>query len=288
MNERTEWNIKDKVCMITGANTGLGKNTAVELAKMGAHVFLACRSIDRTLPVINEIQTLAGPGNADYLPLNLASFASIRNCVSMFMSTGLPLHVLINNAGIAGYGGSTEDGFDMEIGVNYLGHYLLTRLLIEKLRTSAPARIINITSYSHRRIKSIQWNLIQNPTPEFIWLNRTYPLSKFFNILFTRELAKKLHGSRVTTYAVHPGFVSTDIFRPAPLPIRLLLRAILPSSKQGAKTQIYCATEPTISQESGQFYAGCKRGHPSTLSQNAQLAEELWQRSETWCNLTSK
>lgn len=285
MNEKMEWDVSGRVCIVTGANTGVGYVTALELARRGAHTFLACRSQEKTLPAIEEIRRKAGHDKVEFLPLDLASLTSVRKCAGAFLARDLPLHVLVNNAGLSGIGGQTEDGFELVFGVNHLGHFLLTGLLLEKLKKSAPARIINVTSLSHRKVKDIDWNLLNRPTPSFFGLHPTYPISKLANILFTRELARRLAGSGVTTYAVHPGVVATDIWRVVPWPIRTILKLFMLSKEEGAQTQIRCATAPELAVETGQFYSACKQRNASPLSQDNALAEKLWRLSAEWCNL---
>lgn len=286
VNEKTSWDIDGRVCIITGANTGLGRVTALEFARQGAHVFLACRSQARTLPVIEAIRREAGYDRIEFLPLDLGSLSSVRKCVEIFLARELPLHVLVNNAGLSGQRGQTEDGFELVLGVNYLGHFLLTLLLLEKLKASAPARIVNVSSLCHRKAQGIDWDAFQNPTPFFIWPHPTYPVSKLANILFTRELARRLKDSGVTTYAVHPGVVATDIWRVVPRPIRPIIKFFMISCEKGARTQIRCATAPEFVNETGQFYVDCERSEASSLTQNDELARELWRRSEQWCNVT--
>ncbi len=276
-----------RVCIVTGANTGIGYVTALELARRGAHAFLACRSQAKVQPVIEEIRRKARHDKVEFLPLDLASLTSVRKCAEAFLARELPLHVLVNNAGLSGKGGQTEDGFELVFGVNYLGHFLFTLLLLEKLKASGPARIINVTSLCHRKVKGIDWDAVQNPTPFFIWPHPTYPVSKLANILFTRELARRLGGSAVTTYAVHPGVVATDIWRVVPWPIRPIIKFFMLSNEEGARTQIRCATAPELADETGQFYVACERRNASHLAQDDALAEKLWRRSEQWCGVTT-
>src|SRR5215210_6263294 len=141
--------------LITGANTGIGKAAAEALASQGHRLYLACRSEDKTRPVIDEIVHKTGNSEIRFLPLDLTSLASVRACAAQFLETGDPLHVLMNNAGVAGQQGLTQDGFELTFGVNHLGHFLLTTLLLEQLQASAPARIVNVSSIAHTQAKRI-------------------------------------------------------------------------------------------------------------------------------------
>jgi retinol dehydrogenase 12 len=193
--------LKDRSILITGANTGIGRASAVALARRGAKLYLAGRSEARHSEVLAEIR--AARGDAMYLPLDLADFSSIRACAARFMALDQPLHVLLNNAGLAGSRGLTRDGFELTFGVNYLGPFLLTELLLPRLKACAPSRIVNVASKAHFGAKGIDWGLLRQPTR-----SRTgypeYELSKLCNVLHARELARKLEGTGVHTYSLHP------------------------------------------------------------------------------------
>ena len=201
-----------RVCIVTGANTGIGKEAARVLAKLGATVFLACRDAAKADAARASIVASCG-GKADVhcLPLDLSSFSSIHRFAEAFLSTGLPLHILLNNAGfMTATRGLTADGFESHFGVNYLGPFLLTHLLLPRLRSSAPSRIINVASdiYTASRLDINDLQLEKN----FDGL-RGYANSKLMNILFTRELAARLEGTRVGVCSVHPGVVDSDFMR---------------------------------------------------------------------------
>jgi len=276
----TPWTIDGKVSIVTGSNTGLGRVTALELAKRRSHVFLACRSAERTVPVVEAIRREVGHDRVEYLPLDLASLQSVRVACDMFLARDLPLHVLINNAGEAGQTGYTEDGFQMTLGVNYLGHYLLTRLLLERMQASAPARIVHVSSDMHYRVQGIDWVKVRKPSrlPGI----KEYEVSKLANVLLNAALARSLDSTRVTTYAVHPGAVATDIYRRVPRPIRALITASMLTPEEGARTQIRCGVDPFLSGESGLYYAEERAKEPSPLARDESLVTELWNRSAEW------
>ena len=271
-----------KNAIVTGSNTGIGRVTAVELARAGARVWLACRSKEKTQPVIDEIAAFGG--KAEFLPLDLADLGSVRAAAKAFLDTGLPLHLLINNAGLAGQRGLTKDNFELTFGVNHLGPYLFTSLLVDRLKASKPARIVNVASEAHYRTRAIDWDKLGKPTRTITGLEE-YGVSKLCNVLFTKELAKRLEGSGVTTYSLHPGVIASDIWRRIPWPIRPLAHKFMKTPEQGALTTLWCATAPELAAESGQYYDDRKPKHPSRVAQDAALAEELWKRSAQWAGL---
>src|SRR5690349_5093502 len=163
--------------LITGANAGIGKAAAEALAGQGHRLYLACRSEEKTRPVIDEIARKTGNQEIRFLPLDLTSLASVRACAAAFLATGDPLHVLMNNAGVAGQQGLTQDGFELTFGVNHVGHFLLTTLLLERLQQSAPARIVNVSSMSHTQAKGIDWEAVRQPTKNITALPE-YAVSK--------------------------------------------------------------------------------------------------------------
>lgn len=268
-----------RVALITGANTGIGRVTALELARAGLHVFLACRTEARTRPVLDEIA--AAGGKADWLPLELADFDSVRDCARRFLALDRPLHLLINNAGLAGARGLTKSGFELAFGVNHMGHFLLTHLLQDRLRQSAPARIVTLSSRAHRRVGGIDWEALRRPTATRLGM-KEYGVSKLANLLFSAELGRRLQGSGVTTYALHPGVIASDIWRAVPWPLRALLRMAMISTEEGAQTTLHCALSPVVAGETGLYYSDCSPVSPSAVGQDRALAEELWRRSEGW------
>jgi NAD(P)-dependent dehydrogenase (short-subunit alcohol dehydrogenase family) len=271
-----------KVALITGANTGIGRETAVQLALQGAHVFLACRSEAKTRPVLDEINARSnGWAKAEFLALDLGDFDSIRHCAASFLARGLPLHLLINNAGLAGQKGITASGFELTFGVCHVGHFLLTNLLLDCLKASAPARIVVVASKAHRHVKGIDFNALRQPTSSVGGLHE-YSVAKLANILFAAELARRLQGTGVTSYALHPGVVATDVWRAVPKFITMLLKRFMLSSEDGAATTLYCATSPACVSESGLYYDSQKPQQPSPAARNVELAQQLWHASEGW------
>ncbi|SRR6266508_441261 len=281
MPDEATTSLAGSVALITGANSGIGRVTARELAKRGAHLFLACRSEAKTQPVIDEIKQASPRGEAEFLPLDLSDLESVRHCAQMFLERNLGLQLLINNAGLAGRPGLTKSGFEFTFGVNYVGHFLLTKLLLERIKRSAPARIIHLTSRAHYRPQTIDFEAVRRPTRTRTGLAE-YEVSKLANLLFSIESARRLEGTGVTTYAVHPGVVASDIWRRVPFPIRSIMKLFMISNEEGAKTTLYCAISPEVANQSGLYYDRCRVTEPSRLARDPALAAELWRRSEEW------
>lgn len=277
--------LQGKTFVITGANTGIGKITARELARRGAHVILACRSADKTQPVIDEIVRETGNDKLEFVALDLADLASVRRCAEQLLARNIPIHGLINNAGLAGSRGTTKDGFELTFGTNHLGHYLLTRMLLDRIKQSGPARIVNVASASHYQAKAINWEALRKKTKSRTGLPE-YAVSKLSNVLFTKELARRLEGTNVTTYALHPGVVATDVWRRVPSPVRWVMKKFMVTPEEGAQTSIRCATDPELANETGRYYdRDGKERRPNKLANDEQLAAELWVRSAEWTGL---
>ena len=281
MTQTTDKPLDGRVALITGANTGIGRVTAHELAKQGAHVFIACRSAERAQPVVDEIRAAYGSAAVELLALDLGDFDSIRQCAQTFLARGLPLHLLINNAGLAGARGLTRSGFELAFGVNHMGHFLLTRLLLDRIRNSAPARIVTVASKAHYRAAGIDWEAVCRATQSRTGLAE-YSVSKLANVLFSAELGRRLIGSGVSTHALHPGVVASDVWRSVPWPLRPLIKLAMISTEDGAATTLHCATSSQAGGETGLYYDSCRVKEPGKLAQNLALAADLWRRSEDW------
>jgi NAD(P)-dependent dehydrogenase (short-subunit alcohol dehydrogenase family) len=273
--------LQGRVALVTGANTGIGLVTARELAARGAHVFVACRSAARAQAALDTIAAGASGAKPEALALDLGDFESVRRCAQIFLARGLPLHLLINNGGLAGARGSTQSGFELAFGVNHMGHFALTQWLLERIKASSPARIVTVASKAHYRAQGIDWNAVCEPTATRSGFPE-YGVSKLANVLFSAELGRRLAGSGVTTYALHPGVVASDIWRKVPWPLRALMKLAMITTEEGAKTTLHCATAPELSHSTGLYYESCRPKEPSRLAQDTALAGELWQRSEGW------
>ena len=270
-----------RVALVTGANSGIGRVTAVELALRGYHVFLACRDADKAAGVLREIGARSGgTARAEFIALDLGDLASVRRCAQAFIARDLPLHLLVNNAGLAGQKGFTASGFELAFGVCHVGHFLLTRLLLERLKQAAPSRVV-VASRAHRHAKGIDFAAVRQPTRSAGGL-MDYSVAKLANILFAAELGRRLAGTGVTTYALHPGVVATGIWRVLPRPLDGLVKLFMIDSEEGAKTTLYCATADEVAQQTGLYYVKSAVARPTPVAQDAALAQALWTASEGW------
>ncbi|KAG5850158.1 hypothetical protein ANANG_G00079240 [Anguilla anguilla] len=271
----SEVRLDGKTAIVTGANTGIGKETARDLAKRGARVILACRDMEKAELAVREI--MRDTGVADVIPsqLDLADTKSICEFAEHIYNSESSLHFLINNAGIAFCPYSTTaDGYEMQFGVNHLGHFFLTFLLLDLLKHSAPSRVINLSSMIHKmgRIHFEDMNSEMSYHPA-----QAYAQSKLANILFTRELAKKLEGTGVTVYAVNPGMVNSDAFRHLNNSIQTFMKAfsfLLRRPAEGAYTTLYCALTPDL--KSGGYYSNCSQAECSRAASDDRTARILW------------
>jgi retinol dehydrogenase-12 len=271
-----------RVALVTGANSGIGRVTAVELALQGWHVFLACRDAGKTDEVLREIaERSAGMARAEFIALDLGDLASVRRCAQAFIARDLPLHLLVNNAGLAGRKGFTPSGFELAFGVCHVGHFLLTQLLLDRLKQAAPSRVVVVASRAHRHARGIDFDAVRQPSRSAGGL-MDYSVAKLANILFAAELGRRLAGTGVTTYALHPGVVATGIWRVLPRPLDALVKLFMIDSEEGAKTTLYCATSDAVAQQTGLYYVKSAVARPTPVAQDAALAQALWTASEGW------
>lgn len=286
MVSRMAQDLAGKTYIVTGANTGIGKVTAKELARRGARVVLACRSKSKTEPVIEEIKQETGNQQVDFVALDLSDLKSVRACAEQLLAKEPKIHGLINNAGlVAKRGAKTVDGYQMTFGTNHLGHYLLTRLLLDRMTQTGEARIVNVASHSHYRAKDIDWAAVTRANQTIVGM-KEYEVSKLANVLFTKELARRLEGSKVTAYAVHPGTVATDVWRRVPPPFRWIMKKWMITPEEGATSTLVCATDPDLAAQTGRYYTvGGKEKRPNKVADDTQLASALWTKSAEWTGL---
>ncbi len=276
--------VRGRTFLVTGGNTGIGLATASALARDGGRVYIACRSAEAGAAAVAKIKSASGADSVWLLPLDLASLASVRTSAAALLARDEPLHVLINNAGVGGQRGLTADGFELHFGVNHLGHYALTQLLLGRLKESGPgSRIVNVSSEAHYSAPGIDFAQLRRRTPTFTG-SREYAVSKLCNVLFTQELAGRLGGTGVTSYALHPGVVASDIWRRIPRLARPLVTMRMLTTEQGAVTSLYCATSAAVAGESGLFYDKCAVRAPSRVA-TPELGELLWKYSTEWTGL---
>jgi retinol dehydrogenase-12 len=269
-----------RVYLVTGANAGIGCATARELASRGGRVHLGCRSRAKGEAAVAAITAATGSDQVRLLLVDLADLASVRKAADEFLRLGEPLHVLINNAGVAGARGRTADGFEIHFGINHLGHFALTTALLPLLTESAPARIVNVASDAHYQARGIDFEGLRNRTKGMTGLPE-YAVSKLCNVLFAAELARRQAGTGVSAYSLHPGVVASEIWRRVPWPARQIMTRRMLSIEQGAQTSLYCATSPEVAGESGKYYDRCRVAEPSKIA-TAELAAKLWEYSARW------
>lgn len=265
--------------MVTGANSGIGKELSRELARMGANVVLVCRSKEKGDDTIDEISRDTGSRSLELMIADLSSLSSVRKLASDFTKTHDKLHVLVNNAGlIVGKRNVTEDGLEETFQVNYLSHFLLTNLLLDTLKKSASSRIVNVSSSAHYSGHIVFDNL--NGERKFSTM-RAYGNSKLEQVLFTYELANRLQGSGVTVNVVHPGAVRTHWGDEGGLwsvGIKIA-RPFLISPAKGAMTPLFVATSPKLEGVSGKYFSNMKEEMSSKESYDKSTASKLWEES---------
>lgn len=272
--------LSGRTFLVTGANTGIGKETARDLAGRGARVVIAGRSEEKNRAALREIAAATGNNDLDWIPLDLGDLTSVRRAAATFLAAGEPLHVLVNNAGLAGKRGMTASGFELAFGTNHVGTFLLTELLRDHIVASGPGRIVNVASTGHYRAKGIDWDAVRRPS-----VTRTafdeYCVSKLANVLHARELGRRLQGTGVTTYSLHPGAIASDVWREVPPGLRHVMKLFMKDTTQGAQTSLHCATSPDVAGETGLYYDDRRVKQPSRVVTD-ELAAELWERSEAW------
>ncbi|XP_078505331.1 retinol dehydrogenase 13 isoform X1 [Lissotriton helveticus] len=278
--------IKGKTVIITGANTGIGKETALELAKRGGKIILACRDMNKCEEAAKEIRGKTLSHNVFAKHLDLASMKSVSEFAQKINEEEPHVDILINNAAImrCPYW-KTDDGFEMQFGVNHLGHFLLTNLLLEKLKNSGHSRIINVSSLAHIAgeidFDDLNWEKKKYDT------KAAYCQSKLANVLFTKELARRLEGTRVTANSLHPGVAATELGRHTGMhkstfsstALGPLFWVLVKSPKQAAQPTIYLAVAEEMEGISGKYFDGLKEKQPAAKAEDDQTARMLWEKS---------
>ena len=264
--------------LITGTNTGIGRATAGALAAKGGRVILAARSHEKTMPVVHELRARFPNAEVEFLLIDLADLSSVKTAASSVLASGRPLDVLINNAGLAGSTGRTKDGFQLTFGTNHLGPFALTEMLLPLLTAAPQGRIVNVASEAHRGAKGIDWAALREFDKGLL---KAYSVSKLMNILYAKELTRRLAGTRVTTYSLHPGVVASDIWRKLPAPVMAIGKLFMISNEKGAQTPVYCATAPELATVSGRYYEKSREKEPTALAKDENLARELYEWSDS-------
>jgi len=274
-----------RVVLITGGNAGIGKETAVALASMGARVVFTARDEARGSDARTEIRTRSGSDEVEVMPLDLARFASVRDFAKRWGDEHDQLDVLVNNAGlILNSRRQTDDGYEMTFQVNHLGPFLLTQLLRDQLVAGDDARVVNVASDAHSSARrGLDFDDLQS-TRHYRGF-RVYGKTKLANILFTRELARRWADTGVTANAVHPGFVASSFGRDGDTGrfgalLFPLLKPFALSAEQGARTQVYVASAPELAGVTGGYWVKSAPATPSAAAQDDAAAARLWQVSE--------
>lgn len=267
-----------KICIVTGANSGIGEETALGLAKLGATTVMVCRDRHRGEIAQREIKNKSGNDRVELMLCNLASQNSIREFADDFNRRYDRLDVLVNNAGVFLRERSlTEDGIESTFAINHLAYFLLSNLLLDLLKKSAPSRIVNVASTAHRyaRLDIGAW-VTGREYSSF----RAYANSKLANVLFTYELARRLKGTGVTANCLHPGAVGTNLFRPLPAFVQTLIKLVTIGPRRGAVTPIYLASSAEVEGATGRYFVRCTPVKSSEASYNKEAARRLWELSE--------
>lgn len=281
-NFTTEGDLTGKVCVVTGATSGIGRATALQLARLGATVGLVGRNSERGQAVRAQV---AGDGDNDRAELFLADLSvqrDVRRLAASILERFPAVHALVNVAGVdVGQREVTEDGMELTFAVNHLAPFLLTSLLINRLRESAPARVVTVSSGAHHTGR-IDFDDLQGE--RHFRGQRAYNQSKLANVLFTRELARRLADTGVTANAVDPGWVKgTGLGRTASLSLKLMGLVMTPfmvDAEKGAETVVWATASSAVEGQTGMYFAKCKAQSPSKRAQDPNLARRLWDVSE--------
>ncbi|MCI0820517.1 MAG: SDR family oxidoreductase [Chloroflexi bacterium] len=285
--------MKDKTVVVTGGNNGIGLETAVGLSKLGAHVVITARNQAKGEAALADIKDRSQNGSVQLMLADFASLSSIRDFAANFKKDHDRLDVLVNNAGGVNTSRSeTQDGFETTFGVNHLGYFLVTNLLLDMLKASAPARVVSVSSRAHERRKGMNFDDL-NSKQSYSGMG-VYGDSKLANVLFTYELARRLKGSGVTANCLHPGVVRSGFGQNnggfisfAFKSFYTLLTPVTKSNAQGAKTSIYLASSPEVEGVTGKYFADSKETPSSPASHDEEAAKRLWEISEQMTGLAA-
>lgn len=287
-----EVDLTGRTVLITGGNSGIGRETAVGLAELGAHVVITARDEQRGAEAVTDIRQRSGNEQVEVMHLDLASFDSVRSFASAFLERHERLDVLINNAGATlSERQLSADGVELTLQANHLSHFLLTHLLLDRLRSSAPSRVVVVSSAAHRQGSDLDLDDLQASGRTYVGLQQ-YARTKLMNLLFARELAHRLAGTGVTVNALHPGTVRSGFGMEGDTKgiFGVLIRIARPffkSAQTGARTSIFLAASPEVEGDTGGYYSSCRRRSPSRAGRDPELARGLWERSAALTGLST-
>jgi NAD(P)-dependent dehydrogenase (short-subunit alcohol dehydrogenase family) len=281
-----------RTVVITGANSGVGKATAMALAEAGARTVIIARDPDRGRQAQDEIRRASGSDQVDLVVFDLADLGSVREGARQLLDGYEQIHVLVNNAGLVlSQRTETKDGYEATFGINHLGPFLLTRELTERLKTSAPARVVTVASTAHRSARrGLDFDDLQSDR-HYAGM-RAYSRSKLANILFSNELARRLAGSGVTANSLHPGTVATGFARDDDASGLLafgvkVIKPFILTPEKGARTSVYLASSPDVADVSGRYFIKCRPREPSAAARDEDAAARLWAVSEELVDRTA-
>lgn len=267
-----------RVCVVTGATAGIGKETALALAKMGATVVIVARDAAKSARTVEEIETTVPDAKVDVVLADFASLDAVRDAAAEIGKRYRAVHVLVNNAGVATKNRNvTADGYEQIFAVNHLASFLFTRELVPLLRAGAPSRIVNVASVAERN-NPIDFADLQSE--KNFGGFRTYGKSKLANVMFTYQLAARLAGTGITANCLHPGAVATDMLKKIPWLLYTLISPFLLTPEQGAMTQVYLASSPQVEGVTGGYYVKSKAARSSARSYDVSAQRRLWDASE--------
>ena len=273
--------IKNKNVLITGATSGIGEATAIDLAKKGANIFFIARNNLKAQNLSDKIEFISGK-RPKFFIADLASLKNIKESALEFISLDIPLHVLLNNAGLINNNRKeTVDGFEEVFSINHLAYFYLTHLLLEKLKEGTPSRIINVSSGAHAFVKGFNFDDV-NSLKEYKPF-KVYGYSKLANILFTKKLSQVLENENIIVNCLHPGVVGTGFGQNNGIFSKILFNLSKPfmrSSEKGAETSIYLCSSPDVSDVSGQYFYNCKIAKTTKWAQSKEDADRLWDLSK--------
>ncbi|KAL7672831.1 hypothetical protein ACOME3_007711 [Neoechinorhynchus agilis] len=286
-----ETRLDGKTVVITGANVGIGFETARSLAARGCKLIMACRNEEKASKALDELKNEFPNADLSYKIMDLNSLQSVKTCGEEISKENEKIDILINNAGIITSPTLTDDGFDIHFQANHLGHFLFTNLLLEKIKKSQQGRVINVSSIAHR-IGVADWSHMKQ-VKNNSWFG--YGNAKLYNILFTKGLAKRLEGTKATANCLHPGSVKSNFafelqskslfWDIISLFIRPIMNPFLKNSQEGAQTSIHLALCPQLENVTGKYFSDCKEVNPSQAASNEEDMETLWEKSMEFCGL---